>query len=203
MWLIVWKKYEYSALATGISMMGNIIILFAAILLGVWLAAINAVLGIAAGIAGFVVLRLLLNRLTDHIAEASLQASVNRSIRKNAREAEAQKTRDAELLRAMNEETDQDALYRAVHDSFHLISAHSGITLEQKFSAAQRLDDEHLKQLVSSCSGCFNYNRSLQKRCVEKGEPVNEAAVGNMTRLIGFIRDETERENLMRYYYLK
>ena len=203
MWLFIWKKYEYSAVATGVSMLGNIGIVFAAILLAMWLASVNIVLGIAAGIAGYVVLRVVLNKLTDRIAAASLNASVAHDQRKDAREAARQKVKDAELMKAMAEETDQDALYKAVHDSFHLISFHSEITMEQKFAAAQRLDDDHLKKLVETCKGCFNYNRSVQKRCVEKGEPVNEGTVKSMTRLISFIRDEGERERLMQYYYLK
>ena len=203
MWLFIWKKYEYSAVATGVSMLGNIGIVFAAILLAMWLASVNIVLGIAAGIAGYVLLRVLLNKLTDRIAAVSLNASVAHNQRKDAREAARQKVKDAELMKAMAEETDQDALYKAVHDSFHLISFHSEITLDQKFAAAQRLDDEHLKKLVETCKGCFNYNRSVQKRCVEKGEPVNEGTVKSMTRLISFIRDEGVREQLMQYYYLK
>ena len=203
MWFFVWKKYEHSAVATGVSMMGSIAILFGAIGLGAWVAQLNGILGIVVGIAGYVGLRLGLNRLTDHIARADLQASVNRYARKSAREGAAQQVKDADLLKVMAEETDQDALYKAIHDSFGQNIIHTKINNEMRFQAAQRLDDEHLKKLIESCKGYFNYNRSLQKRCLQKGEPVNETVVKNMTRLIGMVRDPAERERLMTYYYLK
>lgn len=203
MWFIVWKKYEHSSVATGVSMMGNIAILFGAIGLGVWVAQLNGIVGIVVGIAGYVGLRFGLNRLTDHIAKADLNASVNRYVRKSAREGAAQQAKDADLLKAMAEETDQDALYKAIHDSFGQSIIHTKINNEMRFQAAQRLDDEHLKRLIESCKGYFNYNRMLQKRCLEKGEPINEVTVRNMTRLIGMVRDPAERERLMKYYYLK
>ena len=203
MWLISWKKYEYSAVATGVSMMGNIVILFGAILLGMWAATLNGVLGVVAGIAAYVGLKIGLNKLTDRIAKSDAKASANRFNDKWARDEAKQQARDAELLKALAEETDQDALYKAVHDSFNASTTlHSRITREQQFAAAQRLDDEHIKKLLASCSGCFNYNRGLQKRCLEKGEPSNPVAVGSMTRLIGMVRDDGERERLMKYYYL-
>ena len=80
------------------------------------------------------------------------------------------------------------------------LDPHIGIL---RIQAAQRLDDEHLKRLIESCKGYFNYNRMLQKRCLEKGEPVNEGTVRSMTRLIGMVRDPAEQERLMKYYYLK
>ena len=63
-------------------------------------------------------LKIGLNRLTAHIARADLNASVKRYARKSAREEAAQQVKDADLLKVMAEETDQDALYKAIHDSF-------------------------------------------------------------------------------------
>ena len=203
MWLFVWKKYKLSAVATGVSMMGSIAVLFAAIGLAAWVAQLNAVLGVVAGIAAYVGLRIGLNKLTDHIARADLNASVNRYARKSARDEAAQQVKDAELMKAMAEETDQDALYEAIHDSFGQNIIHTKINNEMRFAAAQRLDDAHLVKLIDSCKGYFNYNRFLQKRCLEKGEPANEGTVKDMTRLIGMVRDPAERERLMKYYYLK
>lgn len=202
MWLIAWKKYEHSAIATGVSMMGNIVILFGAIGLGILTAQLNGVLGIVVGIAGYVGLRIGLNKLTDHIAKADVKASVERYHRKSVREEAAQQDKDAVLMQAMAEETDPDKLYKAIYDSFRQSIIHSKINNEMRFQAAQRLDDEHLKKLIDTSKGYFNYNRSLQKRCLEKGEPVNEVTVRNMTRLIGMVRDPAEREALMKYYYL-
>ncbi len=203
MWFIVWKKYEHSSVATGVSMMGNILIIAAALGLAALATQLNGILGIVAGIAGYVGLKIGLNRLTDHIARADLNASVKRYARKSAREEAAQQVKDADLLKVMAEETDQDALYKAIHDSFGQSIIHTKINNEMRFQAAQRLDDEHLKKLIESCKGYFNYNRYLQKRCLEKGEPINEVTVRNMTRLIGMVRDPAERERLMKYYYLK
>ena len=197
MWLFIWKKYEFSAVATAISAVGNIAIVFAAILLGMGLAALNGVLGIVGGIAGYVALRILLNKLTDRIAKVDMNASVHRYLNKSAKEEAKQKVKDEELIKAMTGETDQDALYKAIHDSFHQ-SIKSRITLEQKFSAAQRLDDAHVKKLLESCSGCFNYNRFLQKKNHEKGVPLDVSGK-NMVRMIGFIKDEAERDRLMKY----
>ena len=206
MWLFIWKKYEDSWLATAISFVGNILVAIAAIAAAMGLTRLiggNAgdVLAIVVGIALYIALRILLNRMTDRVAEAHLQGSANRILARAKKRDEESKSRDAALLDAMANETDQDRLYKAVKESMtSKVGWYSAITREQSLSGARRLDDAHLMKLIEWYRG-YGFNRAIQKQRQKAGEPLNGPAQ-KMLQLVECVQDPGRQDALKKQLYL-
>lgn len=208
MWLFIWKKYEFSWIATAVSFVGNILAVFAGIGAGILVGGlagggtVGSILALVVGIAVHVALRVALNRLTDIIANRQLNGSVDRYARKLKKSEADGKVRDARLMEIMANETNQDKLLKAVRESMEIkVGRTSEITFEQSMEGAKRLDEAHLLDLIAWRSR-FSCPRVVQKQSLKAGEPLNIPAQ-RMVQLIELLPSAEQREEQMKYYYLK